>query len=443
MRVFAGQERLKAPGDAPSRYRSSTTDSIVFIIFTIAAIEHKLSSSSMSSSTINTEHQFSVPRGFFELLLLLIAASEICAVCCLCLLNREHTQAGSGPKFDSRSVLTLFFLVTEVGLYLLTEVGTFCLDLLVEFTSTTWYLLNELLSTLCLFINWYWQIRDSNNASLEKSYQTSLGKAREKENFVMKRCRELRVPYDIDASSEGHELRDPPPPTFTTCWTYLLAVLAHFHHKRLNVSSNGEHILFAIRLMRYGALLAAACWTYLFQLQGVWGMIPILVVFLLTLLELICDPPPIIRRALVNIWMGVYFLIGDLQDSLRSDEWHVRVMRTVVSLLGRIPFLVKLICILIFLYEVNEREPIHDTVPGVRVEPPPRKSYFFPGDPFGTDVWSEARSESECSSDSRDPDMFRHPHSDVQSDVFLHKKPLQLPFPFQKETGGGKVGLVN
>ena len=94
MRVFAGQERLKAPGEAPSRYRSSTTDSIVFIIFTIAAIEHKLSSSSMSSSTVNTEHQFSVPRGFFELLLLLIAASEICAVCCLCLLNREHTHRG-------------------------------------------------------------------------------------------------------------------------------------------------------------------------------------------------------------------------------------------------------------------------------------------------------------------------------------------------------------
>ena len=42
MRVFAGQERLKAPGEAPSRYRSSTTDSIVFIIFTIAAIELKL-----------------------------------------------------------------------------------------------------------------------------------------------------------------------------------------------------------------------------------------------------------------------------------------------------------------------------------------------------------------------------------------------------------------
>ena len=48
----------------------------------------------MSSSTVNTEHQFSVPRGFFELLLLLIAASEICAVCCLCLLNREHTHRG-------------------------------------------------------------------------------------------------------------------------------------------------------------------------------------------------------------------------------------------------------------------------------------------------------------------------------------------------------------
>ena len=100
MRVFAGQERLKAPGEAPIRLRSSTTDSIIFIVF-IAAIElsSTISSSTKSSSTINTELQFSVPRGFFELLLLLIAASEICAVCCLCLLNRERTHRGGGAFF--------------------------------------------------------------------------------------------------------------------------------------------------------------------------------------------------------------------------------------------------------------------------------------------------------------------------------------------------------